>query len=245
VYLGNGWFVTAVHINPDPGSVVINGLTYNTGSSVIIQNSGTLTTPNTDIQLIQITGTNPLPSLPSITIATGTLPVGGDVTLIGYGLNRSGTGPTYDPIVVSSSAPALSGFNWDGTSDKSWGLNERNGSPVAAINVGTGDTLTFQVTFNNLSGTANEAQAARFDSGGGVFYDNAGTWELVGLMHAVDGFSNQNANTAAFGNVTYISVLGDQGYREQILAAIPEPSTSALFAAGLTGALYFTRRRKQ
>jgi hypothetical protein len=60
-----------------------------------------------------------------------------------------------------------------------------------------------------------ESQAVLADSGGGLFYEEDGNWQLAGIALAVDGFKDQPdvRRTAIFGNLTYyadLSVYLDQ-----------------------------------
>ncbi len=61
-----------------------------------------------------------------------------------------------------------------------------------------------------------ESQAVVYDSGGGLFYDNGGMWELAGITVAVEGFNNQPdvRTNAVFGNLTFYADLPT--YRDQI-----------------------------
>ena len=71
--------------------------------------------------------------------------------------------------------------------------------------------------------TAFESQAVFGDSGGGLFLQNEGTWELAGIINAVDGYSGQEKSggpsgvfNALFGAKTLSANLAD--YREAILS---------------------------
>ena len=77
----------------------------------------------------------------------------------------------------------LKGWKW-ATQDKvrSWGTNLVAG----AVNGGTGIGSVLDFTFSK-SGTANEGALSGGDSGGGVFIDVGGKWELAGINYLVDG----------------------------------------------------------
>jgi hypothetical protein len=84
------------------------------------------------------------------------------------------------------------------------------------------DTESFHTKFTEHD-TAHEAQAANGDSGGAVFIENAGVWELAGVMFAVGSYEEQPAETSLYGNLTYAADLAS--YRSQIIEiARPECS---------------------
>ena len=113
-----------------------------------------------------------------------------------------------------------------------WGDNtlEKNLVPLGYtfnVNSGFGMVTSIKMDFDNISG---QAQGAAGDSGGGVFYKNGTTWELLGIMNSTDSFDGQPGNTAVYGNATYAANIPT--YRAQILAVIPEPSISLLTLGG-------------
>ena len=63
--------------------------------------------------------------------------------------------------------------------------------------------------------TRYEAQAAVGDSGGGVFVERAGEWQLLGLMVSVSGVRNAPRSGAVYGDRTYVVDLSH--YRPEIM----------------------------
>ena len=118
----------------------------------------------------------------------------------------------------------LDGYKYAAGSTKRWGTNTVEGS-VAGVNDGFGLTDMFYTGFDNVSG---EAQGATYDSGGGVFTGTTNNWLLSGIMLTVGTYNSQPADTAVFGDVTYVADLS--AYRGQINQAIPEPATGVLLA---------------
>lgn len=105
-----------------------------------------------------------------------------------------------------------------------------------------GVTASLATQFNS-SGGANEFQAASGDSGGAVFTQINGTWELAGIILAIGTFDSQPSDTAVYGNCTYCADL--RGYSSQIeeAMAVPEPGTLVLLAIGALSFLAYARRR--
>jgi MYXO-CTERM domain-containing protein len=103
-------------------------------------------------------------------------------------------------------------------------------------------TTLFRTSFSNdATALPDEAQGAPGDSGGGVFYHNGQNWELAGIMLAVGQLNGQPAETAVFGNQTFIADVAT--YRNEIVSIVPEPSTAMLAALGVV-ALASRRRRR-
>jgi hypothetical protein len=120
-----------------------------------------------------------------------------------------------------------SGYKEVGTQSVRWGTNSIEGGTFT-LNAGYGDMTAFSTDFDN---TAGEAQAAIGDSGGGVFFKNGSTWELVGILDAVSGYTGQPGATAVFGNESHAASL--PAYRGQIVTTIPEPGSMGLVVMGM------------
>ncbi|MFM9024153.1 MAG: trypsin-like serine protease [Planctomycetaceae bacterium] len=250
VYLGNRWVLTANHVGS--GSTTLSGTTYAAvpGSNVIITNNGTPgRTANTDLLMYRL-ATNP--GLPALTIAATTPQTADPVTLIGAGRDRGAFQTWFVNVLttpytwtVDNVSPNAAGYFWGSTRTMRWGTNAVSGSS-AWIDYNPGffvSAYTFTTTFDDLGGPSTEAQAAVGDSGGAVFFKNGASWELGGIMLAVDAYSGQPAGTAVFGNNTYAADLSF--YRSQIVSIVPEPSAFALAIAGVVGGgLTWLRRRR-
>jgi hypothetical protein len=143
--------------------------------------------------------------------------------MIGYGRTR-GAAVSYDSNWVLGGVPAAyTGYLW-GAPVKNWGTNTIAGSPIADSGYGYGAVVVYETDFSapGQGATANEAQAAVYDSGGGVFAKAGGSWLLAGIMVTVSSEDGQPAGTALFGNVTYAMELSV--YRPQIEAVRPRSS---------------------
>jgi hypothetical protein len=224
VYLGDGWVLTANHVGS--GAVVLDGISYPAvpGSETRISN------PDSSLADLIVFAISPYPAWPLLPIATTTPTVGTDVVLIGRGRDR-GLATSWDPNGPPPPGP-YAGYEWDTTRTIRWGTNQIASIPAAPVL----DTFSITTAFD-AGATPHEAMAADGDSGGALFVDNGGSWELAGLMFAIAGYSGQPPETALYGNLTYSADLAF--YRDDILDVIglPEPvgalPVGALLVAGL------------
>lgn len=259
VYLGqyNGgyWVITAAHVGAS--DFTLDSLTYNyvAGSAVQIRNPD-----NSPTDLIVFRISTPPPSLPNLALADSTA-FADEVVMIGNGRNREATLTTWyvdtgtTPNVWSSSNTPQTdvthtGYNWAAGNTKRWGENTVSGTSTISYEVsGTTQTVRSLVTdFDNVSG---EAQAAVGDSGGGVFtLNNNGTgnpnddfWELAGIMVTIGSpYADQPGETAIFGDYTFSADISY--YKNQILAAVPEPGSLGLAGLGVLLTLAARRARR-
>lgn len=227
VYLGNGWMLTAAHVyngsSGIPASTWIDGVSYANvaGSGVQLTNpQGVAYTPYTDLELYQLATAPPLPSL-SISSATPT--AGWDVTMIGNGRSRSNTQTAFwnSSWQPSSTPSTYSGEIWSSIPDIRWGTNVIDQGPLVA-GVNTNSEMAFVTSFSQ-NGTANEAQGAPGDSGGGVFHKDAttGAWSLAGIMFSVSTLPGQPWGISVFGDTTYSADLS--AYRSEIFKTMAIP----------------------
>jgi hypothetical protein len=80
------------------------------------------------------------------------------------------------------------------------------------------------------------------DSGGGVFVNVGGTWELTGLLDTVNEFEGQPTPSSTVDNSTFAIDLASYSPEIQNAIGIPEPSVGALLALA---PLAFTRGRRR
>ncbi len=240
VYLGtygsSYWVLTAHHVASVAGSLnfTLGSTTYNAVTDSYTR-IGT-----TDLGVYQIDGD---PGLANLALRSTELSVGSPVTMIGYGRPETDAGLAYwsvssgvwTPLPDSVGANAA-GYYWDTSGIKRWGENTISGNTVGLYGTDAQST-TFLVS-------GGSAQGSLGDSGGGLFFDTGSGVELTGLFSAVGTFTGQPANTSVFGQTTVFSDISF--YRADILAAVPEPSPTALLAAGVgvIGLLAFLRRGK-
>ncbi len=211
VYLGNRWVLTAGHVGA--GAVTIGGTSYAVQAGSAIR----LRTPDdagvTDLALFRLAAD---PGLPEITLVAASQNIGDPVTMIGRGRTRGAavrfTADWGAP--PQGEAPAYAGYAW-GAAAKNWGTNLLADRTTGGTGYGVCEWLV--TTFTAGPGAdADEAQAALYDSGGGVFVKTSDGWRLAGIMVAISRFEGQPDATALFGNATYAMDLAC--YRDQIEA---------------------------
>ena len=195
----------------------------------------------TDMVVFQLTSN---PNLPALSISS-TPTVGQSITMIGNGVNRT-AGTTYWDSnwnqLPSSSGASYSGFQGVfGSNSVRWGTNTV-GQTGQAINDGIGDVYSFSSSPFNPSGGPNEAQAITGDSGGAAFVKNGSTWELAGMIYAVNTYNGQPGTTAVYGDETAIADLSFYSSQIDSITGVPEPSTYLIAAATLP-LMAFRRRR--
>ena len=232
---GTHWVMTAAHVTVGTGTIVTStgetiNLTAKAGQEVFFYNAdGT----KADLQLFAVSAANAeaesyLNALGNIEIYTGDLYTNTPLYCVGTGCNLS----------IGSGISA-------GTRVKQWGEFCADGltpEPVAASGFKTHALIeTFSVVGNSI-------QCGKYDSGSGVFVNNGGTWEAVGVAITV-GAANEGASKVGYKDaqgenklenpVCYTMFTDLSAYASQIYAVIPEPSFFGLmagaFALGLAG----------
>jgi hypothetical protein len=149
-------FITAQHIgNMLGGSFQFDGQNYPVAAAT--------DDPYSDLVVYTVNGTLPTYA-PLYTSPTGE--AGNSIVMYGRGVDR-GT-----PVTVNGQ---LKGWQWGGGDNSlSWGTNTVTGA--------YGSMYGWQFSNN---GDPNQAQVASGDSGGGVFIDSGGVWELAGVINSV------------------------------------------------------------
>lgn len=213
-YISNNWFITAYHVKQldNPTGVILDGSTYSIdpNSWTRLKNSSG---GNADLIMFRVVGGTV--GLPGLTVRSLPTPDGVSLTMIGNGRNRATSTTTWDVNWNEGGHPTVyTGYKWISGATKRWGTNLKTADAVPEqVDDNHGITEMYYTTFDNHTGS-NEAQGAEYDSGGGVFYNNLGNWELAGIMLALAGYNGQPANTSVYGNETYIADM--QYYASQI-----------------------------
>ncbi|MFT5837299.1 MAG: hypothetical protein ACI9ZV_000803 [Candidatus Azotimanducaceae bacterium] len=156
-----------------------------------------------DLKLIKLVED---PLLPEVNLNTSSTDILSTATLVGWGVGR-------DPNAADSGLGQTNIWKWSNSSTfaKRWGTN-RIESVIPA------NTFPFNFSYEaisttldtNITGGSNEAAAAIYDSGSGLFIEVDGTWVLAGITTAVT-LRNPSASTFAFSN-------GDQNFFVRINA---------------------------
>lgn len=254
IYLGNGWVLTANHVAGSlPATATFGGVAYATQPGTwqqILNPTGMGLTTYTDMVVFQLAA--PL-ALPTVNLSSISPPTNDTMIMVGNGRVQEASPTYWNQTVVAGpnndiwteTTPSLA--NHAGyktilpeTHEVRWGLNDVASASVATVNAGGTDVRYFTSSFDNAA-YADEAQAVNGDSGGGAFVYNGSSWELAGMMFTVSTYDNQpgGALTAILGQQTAMEDIAT--YRDQIYAAIPEPSAAVLPLLGFVGLI---RRRR-
>ncbi len=217
VYLGNGWVITAAHIDPTDGMAY----TLDNQSYTVVNGSETAVGTNTDLVMFQITGNgaalSTLASLGTLSLATSTPANGTSILMIGYG---------------------------DGASrnTETWGTSQVVGGDQAVTPQGlTTSTLDFAAYKSPYTTYVVEG-----DSGGGGFVLSGGKYVLAGLIEAQSTVTDGNGNTVGQGSAL-MDLTAYAGNIATIMngspSTVPEPGTWALL--GLGGAAWLGARLRR
>ena len=157
VYLGNGWVITAAHVNLSSGTYTLNGTTY-----AIVAES-TVSPGSADLTMFRISSE---PQLPALSISSSEpISFSTQVVMIGYGGGAKSWGVntvTATHVQVTVSAYTSTDFATAYGTPSSQGRNR-------------------MTVINSAEAVPGDS------GGGAFAYNSAsGTWSLVGLIEAVD-----------------------------------------------------------
>jgi len=216
VYLGNGYFITAKHVDAIVGTLVkVNGTTYSLDTSFgvngiqLVENLPGVT-GSVDMKLFKISNA---PSLPIMHLNTSSSDTGQAAYLVGCGWGKG-------------SEIADQGWNWDSNQ-----IAKRLGQTVTDTNATAANLFSqFSVDYG-----ANAATLTLGDSGSGLFEYHAGEWTLAGLSVGVSTmytsyYNLGNTYPATTDTSEYVRI---STYAEAINNAIPEPESYQLLIVGL------------
>lgn len=196
VYLGNGYVLSARHVNGG-ATFQVDGQFHTriAGSSVTLDNPagfGLSATSDLWINRYIIPDDSPLHGLGVIDLLDTPLANEASATLIGMGRGQT---TTMDVGVGAS----WRGYFWSNEEVRRWGETGLSSATNVEFSTGIGVRGVQSALFLEVDG---RTMAANGDSGGGVFVMGDNGPVLGGIIHAVTGpgENGQLANTAAFGN---------------------------------------------
>lgn len=164
--IATNWFLTAKHVGGSVGDEFqFAGATYRT--------TAVFNDTQSDLALWRVCG-----EFTTFAPLYGTANEAGRIcVLLGRGLSRG------LPVVVTNGESAsVQGWRWGGNAGPlRWGVNQITGYE----DYGTNTATLLRGTFDANAQTE-EATLASGDSGGGLFIQRAGKWQLAGIAFAVD-----------------------------------------------------------
>lgn len=227
VYLGNGYVITAAHVNPFA--------TINLGGMLYSYDGGATTTFGTaDLRVFHLSST---PTVGAAVLYTGNLETSVPATLIGTGFGR-------DPNTSVGATVVPWGTAEPSTRAKRFGTNQPNS--FTTIFSGSYGSETIITSLGSLAGP-DEAALTSLDSGSGMFQNIGGSWFLTGIGAYVttDGsstFGNNLPPDNALATGDFNAFIRISRYATAVSAAIPEPGQTSL--ALLSFSLLLTRRKR-
>ena len=221
VYLGDRWMITANHVSETSVTFSDGRAPFAVvpGSEVVLTNPTTSgATGNADLRMFQLQAD---PGLPSLAITTTTPKNGAALMMIGAGRDRGATeigwSASTDPWKPTPLPLATArGYSLASTSHMAWGESRVAGSTLISNN-----TVMLATNFSSSAGPF-EAQVVTGDSGGGVFTQVGGAWQLTGVIDAEKLLTNQPSDTVVFGDQSYFANLST--YRDQIESILNTPT---------------------
>ena len=224
---GSHWVITANHVTK-AGTFTIGGYTYDVLD-------GKQVAPGLDLYVfrIDVPVDSPILSLSPMVLASTTALNGTPLVMVGNGgSNQSGL-TTWNAAWEAGELPtAYTGYTYTVNGRTfTWGSGESQ-----AV---TSEGYNYVVSY--FEQEAGSAAGVVGDSGGGMFVNVGGEWQLAAVMVSNGRYEGQPGNVAVFGNLT--AGLNVATYRDLILAAIPEPSFGGV--AGVAVLLGVLRRKRR
>lgn len=208
IYLGGGWALTARHVGH--GEILLQDQVVppeRSSRHTLLNVDGSLA----DALLFELDREATIPDLPLIPIAQSPPEVGEEVLLIGYGREREKV------VQWPGAAPNVTGLRWTRRGSKRWGTNRilLSGQWITQQRWMTRSMVLRFDAAEDPASTRYEAHAATGDSGGAVFLQREGGWELAGLITSVSSSKSVPKNTSVIGDLIYVADLSS--YRSEIL----------------------------
>jgi hypothetical protein len=220
VYVGNHWVLTAAHNGIRP--IRFGERRFEPVQGRVRELVAGGPELEADLQLFQL---RERPRLPALRLASQPPRVGTPVVMVGHGLNRSHLRMTWsrDWRIVPLREALYLGYDAAPGRAVRWGTN-RIADVDLRMRTGKRVSRCFATAFDGGLPTPHEAQAAAGDSGGPVFAKNeAGAWELIGIMITISQHDEQPFNLIAYGNRTYaVDLHAVRSQIETIVASSPD-----------------------
>lgn len=240
--IGSNWVLTAWHVVESAGGPAsnwrfgVNGTEY-TASNVFLrtpplQGFADVVNAGQDLALIQL-NTNVTGVTPS-QLFNGTFTLGTQGAMVGYGLNGPGTGTTGTRGIDGQRRAATNLIEVYATLSGSGILG--SATPTRTVISDFDAPPGFGSNpFGTATPEALEGNVDSGDSGGGLFFNVGGSWQLAGV-------ASFKGNDGGYGSVSGWNLIQPEIAWINSITAIPEPTTMAVLALGAVAAL--RRKRK-
>jgi len=223
VHLRGKYMLTARHVNVEgAGHVTFDGSTIHARDAAFVP----VVFGTADLKLFKLVQDPGLPEVKLFSAANGDIPYTTGpppvthyttATIVGAGVGRSPADDGLDTVWVWGDGSTMA---------KRWGENriESEVNPLEYLHNGINYSFSALETTLETNAGDNEAAVTVYDSGCGLFVEEAGEWKLAGIAVTVstNGSSNFN-NTTGDGN-QFVRITT---YAAAIEAAIPDPTTYA------------------
>lgn len=157
VYLGNGWVITAAHVNLSNGTYTLNGTTYAIVAGAVVSSG------SADLTMFRISSE---PQLPTLSISSSApISFSTQVVMIGYGGGAKSWG--VNTVTATNVQVTVSGYT---TTDfaTAYGATSSQGRSRTTVT-------------NSAEAVLGDSGGAAF-----AYNSASGTWSLVGLIEAVN-----------------------------------------------------------
>jgi hypothetical protein len=208
IYLGAGYALTARHVGV--GEIPLAGRIFapvRSSARTLLNEDGSAA----DAMIFELDRSAALPDLPIVPLARSRPKVGEDVIVIGFGAGREKV------LEWTFDDQRRFAFVWSQDTRKRWGTNRIESSAEVLLQ-GRFATRAIAFDFDEpfaATATRYEAQAAIGDSGGAVFVERDGEWQLAGMMVSVTGDTRAPKRSSTYGDMTFAADLSF--YRSEIL----------------------------
>jgi secreted trypsin-like serine protease len=240
--IGSNWVLTAWHVVEGAAGPAnnwrfgVNGVEY-TASNVFLrtpplQGFANVVNAGQDLALIQL-DTNVTGVTPS-QLFNGTFTLGTQGAMVGYGLNGPGTGTTGTRGIDGQRRAATNLIEFYATLGPS-GISGGTTPTRTVISDFDAPTGFGPNQFGTAAPEALEGNVDSGDSGGGLFFNVGGSWQLAGVTSFKGG-------DGGYGSVSGWNLIQPEIAWINSITAIPEPTTMAVLALGAVAAL--RRKRK-
>lgn len=228
--IGPQYFLTAKHVGGAVGDkFILGGVEYSTTAFYDDEAS--------DLRICRVSGLFPAFAV----LNTNTMEWGRSVVVFGRGTQRGSAVTTTRTNLMGEVTVEERGWRWgvyDGV--MRWGENVIQRTVPGIISGGRGDLVV--CTFD-ANGGPNECHLSSGDSGGGLFIQESGVWQLAGINLAADGTYKLEASGEGFNAALYDEggVYKLQGTNWLLTPDLPFSQAGSFFATRISARVAWIR----